>query len=268
MILVLYGSDNYRRSKKINSIVYEFIKKHPRASVRNFDFSYLPEEELAEFQGFIKNQSLFESAKLGVLRNSLAECGNRRALKKLFEEAMNSEAATLVLSEEKSIPKEFSFLKEAKNLGHVKLQEFAILDEEQLVAYIRKEAETRGVNLDAFAQRILVEKFKNDTWGLMTAIEKLSLFDKPSFGGEIADILDIYEENNFFNCIGQMAHGDLQTKISTLERLLAEKGDGAKIFNVLAYQKKEHIVQFADYDVAIKSGKIDYEEALLDFVLL
>ena len=65
-----------------------------------------------------------------------------------------------------------------------------------------------------------------------------------------------------------MAHGDLQTKISTLERLLAEKGDGAKIFNVLAYQKKEHIVQFADYDVAIKSGKIDYEEALLDFVLL
>ena len=268
MIIVLYGPDNYRRSKKINSIVSEFIKKHPHASVQNFDFSYLPEEGLAGLEGFIKNQSLFESAKLGVLKNVLIECDNRRALKKLLEEAMNSEAATLVLSEEKSVPREFSFLKEDKNSGNVKLQEFAILDEEQISAYIRKEAEARGVNLNAFAQRILAEKFEIDTWGLVMAIEKLSLFDKPSFGGEIADILDIYEENNFFNCIGQMAHGDLQTKISTLERLLAEKGDGAKIFNVLAYQKKEHIVQFADYDVAIKSGKIDYEEALLDFVLL
>jgi hypothetical protein len=40
-----------------------------------------------------------------------------------------------------------------------------------------------------------------------------------------------------------------------------------KLFNILASQWKEKISQFARYDLAIKSGKLDYEEALLDAVI-
>lgn len=267
MILVLYGQDNYRRLKKISSIVSEFVKKHPHASVRRFDFSHLPEEEIIGFKEFIKNQSLFESAKLGVLKNSLAECGDRRVLKKLLEAAMTSEAITLILSEEKVIAKEFLFLKDDKNSKYVKSQEFALLDEGQLAVYAKREADARGLSLDVPAQKILAGKFKNDTWGLITAIEKLSLLGRPPRGAEICDVLDINEEYNFIDCIRQIAYGNTQAKISTLERLLAQKDDEAKIFNVLAYQKKEQVMQFADYDLAVKSGKIDYEEALLDFAL-
>jgi len=41
----------------------------------------------------------------------------------------------------------------------------------------------------------------------------------------------------------------------------------AKIFNILAAQAGEKIPRMADYDIAVKSGKLDYEEVLLDLAI-
>ena len=44
--------------------------------------------------------------------------------------------------------------------------------------------------------------------------------------------------------------------------------EAAYIFNSLAYiAKGKDIVRMADYDVAVKSGNLEYEEALTDFVI-
>ena len=61
----------------------------------------------------------------------------------------------------------------------------------------------------------------------------------------------------------------LKQKIVSLEVLLNSE-EPAKIFNILAASSRNQpaeIKRFADYDVAVKSGKIDYEEALLDLCL-
>ena len=40
-----------------------------------------------------------------------------------------------------------------------------------------------------------------------------------------------------------------------------------KIFNILAAQWQEKTPHMAAYDLAIKSGKLDYEEALTDLLI-
>jgi len=41
------------------------------------------------------------------------------------------------------------------------------------------------------------------------------------------------------------------------------------VFNGLAYQLKnaEEAQMYADYDIAVKAGKLEYEEALLDLMI-
>ena len=57
-------------------------------------------------------------------------------------------------------------------------------------------------------------------------------------------------------------------KLGLLEKPFPSEKEATYIFNSLAYiAKGKDIVRMADYDVAVKSGNLEYEEALLDFVL-
>jgi hypothetical protein len=60
---------------------------------------------------------------------------------------------------------------------------------------------------------------------------------------------------------------EVSGRLRALETLLAQSDPAAKIFNILASQWKEKTLQIADYDFAVKSGKLEYEEAVLDLVL-
>ena len=75
--------------------------------------------------------------------------------------------------------------------------------------------------------------------------------------------------SNFFAMIGKLSgRSPFSQKISSLTWLL-ETDEPAKIFNMLSAFAKapEEKIKMADYDVAIKSGKLEYEEALLDLVI-
>ena len=52
-----------------------------------------------------------------------------------------------------------------------------------------------------------------------------------------------------------------------LETMLALSDPPAKIFNILASQWAEKTPHMAEYDLAVKSGKVDYEEALVDLLI-
>ncbi len=59
-------------------------------------------------------------------------------------------------------------------------------------------------------------------------------------------------------------------KIEALEELFFAREEPAKIFNILAsrnYLSPEMLKKLADYDVAVKSGKMDYDEVLVDLAL-
>ena len=49
--------------------------------------------------------------------------------------------------------------------------------------------------------------------------------------------------------------------------MLALNDPPAKLFNILASQWQEKILQIAELDFAVKSGKMEYEEALLELII-
>jgi len=60
---------------------------------------------------------------------------------------------------------------------------------------------------------------------------------------------------------------EAKTRLAALEELFLTRDPAAKIFNILSAFAPNRAAQFAEYDYAIKNGKLDYEEALTDLAL-
>lgn len=271
MVILLYGPDSYRRQKELNKTIQNFRDKHATAAFERFDFEEGNEkEEFLRFQEFALSQSIFSAKKLAVLENTWNP--EIKEIKKLLKGQVASEDLTLVISEEKSPPAIFKFL---LNEAHT-VFEFNNLTGEKLKIFIKKEAEEKGINLSQRALNFLAQEFDSDTWALITEIEKLSLIAK---SGEktTVDLPKILETGdyrhalNFFSFINMIERYErMPEKIEALEELFFAREEPAKIFNILAsrnYLSSEMLRKLADYDVAVKSGKMDYEEALLELAL-
>lgn len=265
MIILLCGPDSYRLEEKRSAIFGEFKNRHPQATSGFFDFTV--RDELEKLKSFVANQTIFETAKLGVVRGMCAETKPARGSKNFLEEVAKNQDVTLVLCEDKDIPKPFSFLCEKEYEKFVKVQKFEFLSETQYREFILKEALVRGIELDGDALEILENAMSGNTWGLITELEKLSLLGDRKITKDKCVELLAYGAKDAILLIRRIAFETKGERLRTLEHLFARKEEAAKIFNMLAYQKKEHVLIFADYDIAVKGGKIDYEEALLDWVL-
>ncbi len=75
-------------------------------------------------------------------------------------------------------------------------------------------------------------------------------------------------KEDFFGMVFGWLSKPVREKLCVLERLFALKTEEQKIFNILAYQDVSKLRRFADYDVLIKSGKLECEDVLLDLALL
>ncbi|MEK7658228.1 MAG: hypothetical protein AAB366_03535 [Patescibacteria group bacterium] len=272
MIIFLYGPDSYRRRQKLKEITAQYRQKH--ITFGDFDFGGVDaEEEFLRLKEFASNVSIFETLKLGVLENAFGEFlkENQSAFVEFLKNNLKNQDLTLVVCAEKKPLKNLSFLLKKPALA----QEFKNLEGEQLKFFIGKEAEKRGLNLAPAAIVFLAEVFGGDTWALISELEKISLFNLRDFdAGRLKELVVYYKSLNsgeFFSQLsGLSVDRSLRQKIVNLEFLLNRGEEPAKIFNILAASSRnssETVKRFADYDAAIKSGKTDYEEALLDMAL-
>ncbi len=271
MIICLYGSDSYRRRQKLKEIIDKYRQKH--MTFGDFDLGGNDaEEEFLRLKEFALNVSLFEDVKLAVLENAFGDFfrENQLALTDFLKNNLKNQDLTLVICAEKTPPKNLSFLLKKPALT----QEFDGLKGEQLKFFIGKEAEKRGLNLSPAAVVFLAEIFGGDTWALVNEMEKLSLFNSRNFDAvRLKELVAYYKPLNggeFFSRLSGVSSGHFYGKIANLEFLLSQGEEPAKIFNILAASSRnspEIIKRFADYDAAIKSGKTDYEEALIDMAL-
>ena len=73
-----------------------------------------------------------------------------------------------------------------------------------------------------------------------------------------------------YEFIDHTADVAFKSKGKTLEELFERGIDSAMIFNIFAaspYLNQDQKITMADYDAAIKSGKLEYDEVLLDMML-
>lgn len=249
MVIYLFGPDSYRRGEKLREVVSEYEKKHSRLTIERFDLEEEgAKENLAEF---LASTSLFEPTKLAVVSGLETTDKKFGDSLKLCLEDKNT---TLVVVADKKLGKDFAWLQESRHA-----QEFEHLESSPYLAWAKKEAEKRGAKISPETLRLLRETYAGDSWGLITELEKISL------GGKFEGGLDIPE---FFPLVQRIkGSGTLPQRLSALAHALDHE-DPAAVFNVAAsIASPEQKVKFADYDVAVKSGKLEYEEVLLDLVI-
>jgi hypothetical protein len=81
------------------------------------------------------------------------------------------------------------------------------------------------------------------------------------------DVFDFEVAPNYWGLINGLKNYDIKNRLYAFETMLAANDPPAKIFNILASQWQEKTPHMAEYDLAVKSGKVDYEEALVDLLI-
>ena len=271
MIIFLYGPDSFRRQQKRKEYIERYKNKYQ--AVGYFDFNVKnPDAEFEKLREFCSSHSLFENVKLAVVENILTDFAKsddkkiQKTAADFLKANLENKELTILLSEIKAPLKAFDFLLKKPVLT----QEFKNLAAGQFEFFIKKEAEKRGVELTADASAFLAESFNEDSWSLINELEKLSLFNDKNFNSQrLKEIVENNKPTSFNEFFSQVKNllwsRSFEQKLVNLEFLLLRE-DSAKIFNFLASfsnNPAELTRKFADYDIAVKSGKMDYEEALL-----
>jgi DNA polymerase III delta subunit len=265
MIIFLYGPDSYRRKKRLDEIVEEYKKKHSAFSREYFDLSEEGEfEKLREFAG---QMLIFDSGKLAILKN-VFDC-EENGVKDFLKRFIADKSVTLIISENKNAPAAFKALLSKAFLS----EKFEELGGEKLRAFLKMEAESRGISLSPQAVYFLADSFKNNVQGAINEVEKAGL----AFSGKPVEISDLFkvgeyrQSPNIFSFINFISSGSsVSGKITALEEIFLSQEEPAKIFNILSAGKRlslEMLNKLADYDIAVKSGKLEYEEVLVDLAL-
>jgi DNA polymerase III delta subunit len=184
-------------------------------------------------------------------------------LSKALHEVVAKKATIVLCSEKEEPAKTFRFL--LKN--PVIFQKFDYLLGYEWEKFIRVEAKKFGLNLRDTALRLLAEIYKENTWGLITEFQKLSTLKSGEISGEDLDKLGLEVSPNYWAMLDGLKSSNLAGRLVALEKLFGAEEPMPKVFNILSSQWREKTSLMAEYDLKVKSGKMDYEECLLDLVL-
>ena len=271
MIYLLYGPDSLRRGRKLKELIDAYRKKYDSPDILEIDFSVEEESEgVLRARDFLNQPSLFVAAKVLVLKNSEG-APDEKELARIMKTELKTEKSFVFVSDAVAPKKTLAFLLSKPAAA----QEFPEPSLRDLRTFIQKEAKALGVLFEPEAVEIFTEiifgRAEGRSWHALRELEKLAVFSggRPVSKQALYEILYVVEEKQVFRSARNILFGQsLARSLSELESLLAAKEPPSYIFNSLGFQARgEMAVRLADYDAAVKSGKLEYEEALLDFVI-
>ena len=256
MLITLYGPDSYNRIQKLSEIVESYRDKYTGFSYERFDLS--ENNSFVGFRDFIKNTSMFDPVKLVVLDN-LFDGEPKKEIKDIIKNYKDRKDTTIVINLSKKPPATHKFLLEKP----AQSQEFPHLKNNGFKDFVIETANNHGLKLSTEDVNVLIEMFDGDTWGVATEIERIS------FASDYRS--EPQPKTDYFILINTLKHGrSARERLTALEIILSGQGfEPARVFNSIAYRlgSQKEAEKFANYDVAVKSGKLEYEEILLSLAL-
>lgn len=284
MVYLLYGPDSLRRGRKLKELVDAYRKKYENPDILEIDFSEKPDVLCA--RDFLNQPSLFVAAKVLIVKNS-AEAPEEKEpfgaaqgkLARILKSELKTEKSFVFVSDAAAPKKALAFLLDKPAIS----QEFPELSLRELKNFVQKESEKMRIKFEPGALEIFAEiifgRAEGRSWHALRELEKLSAlsFSAPLSKNTLFDALYLEEEKRVFDSARKILSYEAANfsktpetagVLSELESLFAAKASPAYVFNSLGFQARgEDAVRLANYDISVKSGKLEYEEALLDFVL-
>jgi len=209
----------------------------------------------------LRHVSLFNESSVLVLDDLFNGSKKYPELRSAVRDAIKYSDRDLIINVEGKPTKEWAFL--AKET--VQREAFDLLKGKEWLDFVKQLVKEKEVKLSVEGTKLLAELFEGDSWRVVTVLDKLRFY-KP---GEILGPEAIVEEGgspaiNLWTLLNDLRNPLFGKRLKVLELVFAAGESAAKIFNLAAFRAKKEIPLLARYDVAIKSGKIDYEEALVD----
>lgn len=270
MIIHLSGPDSYRRGEKLRELLAEYRKKCSPLDLLTVDLEDEPEAWLRA-RDFLAQPSMFvESKVLVVLQSGAAPEADGRAWAKILRAQIGTPKTFVIVSDQGGPRKAFAFLVEEAAVR----QEFGELEGRVLEVFVRQKLSARHLTLTPDALKFFLgylASASDRSARATTEIEKLALagFASPvSLRDLDAAVFWLPREEVFKVTRALLVAGNVGERLTLLEELFARREAAPYIFNSLAYQARGVAAAvLADYDVAVKSGRLEYEEALTGFAL-
>lgn len=257
MLVTLFGADSYNRLARLNELTAAYLKKHGNLAHERFSLS--EEDGFDSFREFMGSQSIFDTKKLVILDEPF-EYSKTKELKETLKRYIDSKDQIIIINSTKKYPPPYKFLTESPS----KVEEFKAPEGKDLVSFIRSEAKNRGIELSAGQIEAIANTFGKDTWRISTELDQFELLKSVS--------TDSYQpEIAYFGVLNQLKGGySPKDRLPALEKILTvRRDDAARVFNSLAYRLRsaDEAKMYADYDLAVKAGRLEYEEVLLAVAL-
>jgi hypothetical protein len=242
MLFLFVGQDSYRRSIKKKEWMAAFAAKYPDCLASVFDVSDASTEE--EARVFCAASPLFSSLRMAVLEN--CEAGGDFT-DEIIARCSASQTVHAVAVFEKNPGKKVA--NQAKEV-----YEFALPKDLEWGQYVEVEAKRFGLKTTDPRVVLASNNWNLSPWGLSTELAKIAM----GASQKEERVVDVRA----------FAYGRLSDRLSQMQISFSGGSPWQMIFyTTAAMTGKQNTPLFAEYDAAIKSGKIDYEEALLDFAV-
>ena len=257
MLIFLHGPDSYRRKQKINELREGYRTKGTPVLEASFDL--LEGEGFLKFKTFRESPLLFYPFRVAVIENAFAY-EDEKSLIELLENVCEDKTIVCIVSEGRAPRKSLAFLTKKPVLS----QQFKPFSPAEFKTWMIKEAGGRGLRLREAEMQYFALNYSSDLWGAITELDAFALQKKEREMPREHDLLHA----DFFELASLLRIGGAPRALFPVFEILLEREDPARIFNFLAYRARpEEKPRFADYDVAVKSGKLDYDTALLDVLI-
>ena len=269
MIYFLYGPDSCRRNQKLKSSLGGYRKKYPTGDIMAVDLEENP-DDWTKARDFLNQPSMFVDSKVLIVKESgdVPEKEEKNWIKVLKSGIGNRPYVHLRIEREET-PKSFRVPPEAPGEERfLRRTGWRVVE-----AFVKKKRGARDWNLKkapGIFSLIAFPPLPNGAGWRVAELEKISLsgFSQPIKSSDLKKIISPVLGDQVFESREKNLVVPELGGLGLLESLFLQKKEAAYIFNSLAYiAKGKDIVRMADYDVAVKSGNLEYEEALLDFVL-
>jgi DNA polymerase-3 subunit delta len=275
MIIFLYGADTYRSRRFLQGLKDKFLRDlDPGASSLNFiDGSAATLKEIGEK---INTGSLFVKKRLVVIDNIF-----KNKKEKIFSELADylkkfgrDEDNILIFRDEELNTKNKPLKAEPKKLFTILAkqpysQEFQTLNNNQLLFFIKKEAETYGKTINLPAATRLVGLTNGDLWLIASEIRKLSFRaeTKDISLAEVKEMVTGSYDENIFGLTDALSAKDKKTAMSLLEEQYAAGLSDEYLLTMLIRQFKILLQIRAALDSNMNPSDIPAELKLHPFVV-
>ena len=224
MIYLLYGSDDYRLSQKLNEIVSQ--------SIERID---LFESDEKIFWNYLNQGILFASKKNLVIENAFSNLVFKKSFSKKAQELSLSEHV-LIFVEKKEIKPTDSFFKILKENG--KTQEFLLLSGKKLEDWVKNLFSQFGSHITDKALQNLLECTLGDMWTLSNEIQKLVTFKNDITEKEVALLVKPNIEIEIFKTVDGLVAKNKKQALTALQKYLDSGENLFKLLSMIAYQMR------------------------------